>query len=142
MNEVFYLGNYRFSENDENKIYKPQDFVENYYYIFKVEIVDKNKLKILDILHDTIRIPNIAPESILTYKTDFDLDGDYMFQIENLSAPETTCKFMSRPTQMYLYKPFEDTKIVCLKTLETIKENIIKSSKILNEIEQPVYCES
>jgi len=57
-----------------------------------------------------------------------------MYQIEKLTNPLLIKAEYKWPRNFLIIKSsFLNTKIVCLKTLHTIKQNIIKNNKILSE---------
>ena len=109
----------------------PQDFIDNYSYIFRVNALSSNKLKIIDIMYmnnnyeylnidnlqHTLKEFRIIPGMIILYENDIVY---FTHPDKGLNSPIKLCEM------------FKETKYIHLEDLEKIKTNMIKSNKILS----------
>ncbi len=128
---MVYFGSYNIRFHIQDTQENPENFIENYNYIFRVNTLSSNKLKIIDIMYintnyEYLNIDNIynifkeariIPGMIITYHND----------TVYFTHPD---KGFNNPIEFY--EIFKDTKYVQLEDLEKIKTNMIKSNKILS----------
>ena len=158
MEKIFYLCSFTRDEISdiltEDEAIKEIDYYE---YILKVKIISNNSLQILDIIHisDDFKQYNILSISIdnndnvfyhkvinnndkIKYLISFDLNNfdEIIKQIEQYNNLVYINSFHHNYSNNYKfdgYKLFDQTKVICLKSLKTIQDEYIKNNKILQE---------
>ena len=158
MDQIFYLCS--FTRDEKFDILSEEEAInelEYYEYILKVKVVSINSLEILDIIYLSPEFKNYDFLSIsfdvnnnVMYKKIINIHDNIKFLINfNLDNFEEILKqiqnynnfvYINSFTKQYLnnyifegYKLFNETKVICLKSLRNIQENFIKNNKILQE---------
>jgi hypothetical protein len=126
---MLYFGLYK----QFNNICNPENYIDNYEFLLKVDKIDNNVFNIVDVLH-TNSIFDITNYDMFTisFKTFTFTNNMSLFLDDNNNIINISYQGKNA-FNFKLYYSNIDTKCIFLESLDKIKENIIKHNKILSE---------
>jgi hypothetical protein len=127
---MVYFGSYNIRYGnavDQN----PEDFIDNYNYIFRVNALSSNRFEIIDIMYINTHYEYINIDNIYNiFKEARIVRGMIIIYQKDIVYFTHPDKGFNNPIEFY--EIFKDTKYVKLDDLEKIKTNMIKTNKILS----------
>ena len=123
---MVYFGSYNI-----HTYHNPEDFIDNYNYIFKVNTLPQNKLEIVDVMYINIHYDSLNLDTIYNiFKEHRIIPGMYIHYENNDVYFTHPYKGLYNPVKMY--EMYKESKYIYLDNLDKIKENMIKKDKILS----------
>jgi hypothetical protein len=124
---MVYFGSYNIRTNIQN----PEDFIDSYNYIFKINTLSDTMLEIVDVMYMNTHYEYLNIDKIYNiFKECRIIPGMIIHYIDN------DVYFTHPHGKLYkhikMYEIYKDTKYIQLDDLEKIKTNMIKKDKILS----------
>jgi hypothetical protein len=126
---MLYFGVYK----QWNNICNPENYIDNYEFLLKIEKVDNNTFNIVDVLHLSNNFDQTNYDMFINSFNTYSFTNNMCLHLDDNNNIINISYQGKNAYDFRLYFSYINSKYIFLESLDKIKENIIKNNKILSE---------